>query len=78
MLLNLLTTTTEEVGDAVGGKYESGDQDLDSLALNVERNLWFQLKLPETSSTNGGQTVTVTVTGVAANEGSEEWVMSAE
>ncbi len=62
---NLLTTSAAQVGD-VAGKFE-GDQDLDDLALNADRNLWVQLKLPETTTTGSLQTVTVTVTGEAAD-----------
>src|SRR3989338_7771084 len=54
-----------QVGDGTG-KYE-GNQDLDSLALNISRNLWMQLKLPPTSTTETEQTVTVTVTAEFTN-----------
>ena len=62
---HLLTTSAGQVGDAAG-KYE-GNQDLDSLALNISRNLWMQLKLPPTSTTDTEQTVTVTVTAESYN-----------
>jgi len=62
---NLVTTSAAQVGD-VAGKYE-GDQDLDDLGLNADRNLWMQLKLPEYTSTGAQQTITVTVTAEAAD-----------
>ena len=62
---NLLTTSAGQVGD-VAGKYE-GNQDLDSLQLNVSRNLWMQLKLPPTSTSETEKTVTVTVTAEIYN-----------
>ena len=60
---NLLGSVAD-VGDGAPGKYE-GNQDLDDMALNASRNLWFQLKLPPTSSVLVAQEITVTVTAEA-------------
>ena len=62
---HLLTTATGSVGDAAG-KYE-GNQELDNMGLNVSRNLWFQLKLPPTSTTTAEQIIVMTITAEAAN-----------
>ncbi len=61
ILKNLVVDTgAQQVGDGPG-KYENA-QDMDDLGLDVNRNLWFQLKAPPDSSTSANQTVTVTVT----------------
>jgi VCBS repeat-containing protein len=62
---DLLITTDKSVGDA-GGEFE-GDVDMDNLALNQTENLFVRFTLPPTSSVGTQQTVTVTVTGEAAN-----------
>src|SRR3989338_1116257 len=62
---HLLTTSAGQVGDAAQ-KYE-GNQELDSLALNISRNLWMQLKLPMVTAIETLQTVTVTVTAEFSN-----------
>lgn len=61
---NLLGAVAQ-VGD-LAGKFK-GDQDMDEMPLNASRNLWFQLKLPPTSSLLGDQTITVVVTAEAPN-----------
>ena len=40
---------------------------MDSLALNISRNLWMQLKLPKVTTIETEQTVTVTVTAEFTN-----------
>ncbi len=64
-ILKHLLGSVADVGDGAG-KYEGG-QEMDSLALNQNRNLWFMLKLPTTSTTPDQQTVTVTVTAEAVD-----------
>ena len=63
--VNLLGAVAD-VGDDDPGPYE-GDQEMDDMILNFDTNLWFQLKLPPTSSTTAEQTVTVTVTAEAVD-----------
>jgi len=61
---NLLGAAAQ-VGD-LAGKY-AGDQVMDDMPLNASRNLWFQLKMPPTSSLLGEQTISVVVTAEAPN-----------
>ncbi len=63
IMRNLLGATAH-VGGSSATKYV-GDQSMTSMALNTIRNLWFQLKLPSTSSMLNAQTITVTVTAEA-------------
>ena len=70
---NLVTFSAKQVGDTSSswtsfeGDNTAPGTNMDSLALNVKRYLWFRVKSPLSWTSGGTQTITVTVTAEAAN-----------
>ena len=62
---DVVTTGTQQVGDAAPGEFEGADDNMDAMALNESRNLWCQVTMPSTIDYSGTQTITVTVDAIA-------------
>jgi len=62
---DVVTTGTQQVGDAAPGEFEGADDNMDAMALNESRNLWCQVTMPSTIDYSGTQTITVTLDAIA-------------